>query len=89
MVQPSVYEGFGLPPLEALYLGTQPIISEIEVFREIYSDFPVKYFTDEEDLAEKLNQEPEPIECSEKLEAMFNFQNFARKMMRMIQGNKS
>ncbi len=89
LVQPSVYEGFGLPPLEALYLGTQPILSGIAVFREIYSDFPVKYFTDEEDLAEKLSQEPEPIACSEKLEAMFHFQNFARKMMRIVQGNKS
>ena len=27
----SKYEGFGLPPLEALYLGTEPIISSIEV----------------------------------------------------------
>ena len=44
LVQPSLYEGFGLPPLEALYLGTQPIISDIPVFREIYGDLPVLFF---------------------------------------------
>lgn len=52
LVQPSLYEGFGLPPLEALYLGTQPIISDIPVFKEIYGDLPVLFFKtgDAEDL---------------------------------------
>lgn len=52
LVQPSLYEGFGLPPLEALYLGTQPIISDIPVFKEIYGDLPVIFFKceDAEDL---------------------------------------
>lgn len=44
LVQPSFYEGFGLPPLEALYLGTNVIISDIEVFREIYEKLPVVFF---------------------------------------------
>lgn len=56
LIQPSIYEGFGLPPLEALALGKIPIISDIEVFREIYDDFPVIYFDIKEpkDLAEKM-----------------------------------
>lgn len=44
LVQPSEYEGFGLPPLEAMQLGTPVIISDIPVFMELYKDFPVKYF---------------------------------------------
>lgn len=44
LIQPSQYEGFGLPPLEALYLGTRPIISDIEVFKEIYGNLPVVFF---------------------------------------------
>lgn len=44
LVLPSFYEGFGLPPLEALYLGTNAIISDIEVFREIYKKLPVQMF---------------------------------------------
>ena len=48
LVQPSLYEGFGLPPLEALYLGTQPIISDIPVFKEVYGDLPVIFFKTED-----------------------------------------
>lgn len=56
LVQPSFYEGFGMPPLEAMSLGTKAIISDIPVFREIYKDFPVTFFKagDCNDLAEKL-----------------------------------
>ena len=56
LVQPSLYEGFGLPPLEALSLGTKALISDIPVFKEIYEGFPVTFFkaNDSDDLAEKL-----------------------------------
>jgi glycosyltransferase involved in cell wall biosynthesis len=58
LVQPSDYEGFGMPPLEALSVGTPVLLSDIPVFREIYHDFPVTYFAsgDSRDLAEKLTQ---------------------------------
>lgn len=58
LVQPSLYEGFGMPPLEALYLGTNVVISDIPVFKEIYADFPVSFFksADSNDLAEKIQQ---------------------------------
>lgn len=56
LVQPSLYEGFGLPPIEAMYIGTKAIVSDIEVFKELFSDLPVTFFKcgDSEDLAEKL-----------------------------------
>jgi glycosyltransferase involved in cell wall biosynthesis len=56
LVQPSVYEGFGLPPMEAMYLGCDALISDIPVFKEIYGSLPVSFFkTDNvQDLAEKL-----------------------------------
>lgn len=56
LVQPSLYEGFGIPPLEAMYLGTNVILSDIPVFKEIYQDLPVSFFKvgDNEDLAKKL-----------------------------------
>lgn len=44
LIQPSRYEGFGIPPLEAMFLYTTPIVSDIEVFKEIYSDLPVIFF---------------------------------------------
>jgi len=56
LVQPSLYEGFGLPPLEAMVLGTQALVSDIPVFREIYADYPVTFFRagDAGDLKNKL-----------------------------------
>ena len=44
LVQPSLYEGFGLPPLEAMVLGTPALVSEIPAFREIIGGFPVTFF---------------------------------------------
>ena len=42
-IQPSIYEGFGMPPLEAMSVGADCIISDIPVFREVYED-SVWYF---------------------------------------------
>lgn len=50
LIQPSTYEGFGLPPLEAMYLGTKVIMSDIDVFKEIYKDFDVIYFKNKDSL---------------------------------------
>ena len=56
LVQPSLYEGFGIPPLEALYIGTDVILSDIPVFKEIYGGLPVTFYKvgNHEDLVEKL-----------------------------------
>lgn len=35
---PSFYEGFGIPPLEAMSVGTEVIIADIPVLREIFGD---------------------------------------------------
>jgi len=37
-LSPTYYEGFGIPPMEALSLGRNIIISDIPVYREIYED---------------------------------------------------
>ena len=56
LVQPSLYEGFGMPPLEALSLGTNVILSNIPVFQEIYRNYPVTFFEagNIDDLANKI-----------------------------------
>lgn len=57
LVLPSYYEGFGLPPLEALYLGGNTLISNIPVLKEIYEDLPVTFFKqgDVEELVKSIS----------------------------------
>jgi glycosyltransferase involved in cell wall biosynthesis len=84
LVQPSVYEGFGLPPLEAMYLGTQPIISKIPVFEEIYNGLPVKFFDDVEDLSRLLTTAPDSFDCRQKLIEQFSFDKFVQAILSHI-----
>ena len=85
LVLPSEYEGFGIPPLEALWLNTPVIISDIPVFKEIYSDFPVLFFKnkDVDDLAAKLTQ-VQPIEFDRNLLNCFNAKNMVTVMFNTI-----
>lgn len=57
-VCPSLYEGFGLPPLEALAAGATVLCSDIEVFHETCNGL-VSYFdpNNPKDLAQLLSQE--------------------------------
>jgi glycosyltransferase involved in cell wall biosynthesis len=54
-VFPSLFEGFGLPPLEAVSLGCPVILSDIPVLREIFGEAGF-YFNpySEEDLAKAI-----------------------------------
>ena len=82
LVQPSLYEGFGYPPLEAMLSGTPALISNIPVFKEIYDDFPVTFFKsgDSEDLSVKmlallLNKTPASINLPNNLKEKYSFKN--------------
>lgn len=63
LIQPSLYEGFSLPPIEAFFCGTQPIVSDIPVHREIYGNSLAAFFdpSDPAALAKLILREPEPI----------------------------
>jgi glycosyltransferase involved in cell wall biosynthesis len=84
LVQPSLYEGFCLPPLEAMVLGTQTLISDIPVLKEIYSGYPVTFFKSEDpsDLKEKmvallLNKKPSSPILSDELLLKYTFKKTA------------
>ena len=88
LVQPSLYEGFGLPPLEAMVLGTSALISDIPVFREIYDGdfkFPVYFFksADVDELSNKLiellhNKEPPTTQLSSAQLSLYSFEKTAK-----------
>lgn len=55
-IYPSLYEGFGIPPLEAIAFNCPVILSNIEVFKEIYSNYVVYCdLYNEQDLKNKIN----------------------------------
>lgn len=88
LVSPSFYEGFGIPPLEAMYLGTPAIISDIPVYKEVYKDLPVTFFRtgDVKDLYLKLrNCVGKPLDVSEKIDEMYNYTSTAKKILSMIE----
>jgi glycosyltransferase involved in cell wall biosynthesis len=91
LVQPSLYEGFGLPPLEAMVLGTRALISDIPVFREIYAEFPVAFFRagDSADLKEKMlkilsEDADRPLVLPERLALKYTFEKTASIILREI-----
>jgi glycosyltransferase involved in cell wall biosynthesis len=93
LVQPSLYEGFGLPPLEAMVLGTRALISDIPVFREIYSEFPVIFFKagDVLDLKTKLSSALDegadlPLVLPERLVSKYTFEKTSAIILREMNG---
>jgi glycosyltransferase involved in cell wall biosynthesis len=91
LVQPSLYEGFCLPPLEAMVLGTHALISDIPVLKEVYDDYPVTFFHagDSTDLKEKLlellSKETVHTVClSEDLVQKYTFEKTASVILRNL-----
>ena len=88
LVQPSEYEGFGLPPLEALYLGTKAIVSDIEVFKEVYDGLDVDFFkvNDAEDLASKiLTVDYHVKDCRKEITDRYDFKKSADILIDKVQ----
>lgn len=89
MVSPSLYEGFGIPPLEAMSLGTPVILSDIAVYKEVYGPFPVTFFKagDAADLAQKLTQLPvAPVNIDPLIEATFTYRKAANRIILELLG---
>lgn len=84
LIQPSLYEGFGLPPIEALWLGTKPILSDIPVFHEIYDGFDVVFFQGEDAQSLRdviLSADPVVRTDREQLRATYNYALFTQKLL--------
>ena len=89
LVQPSFYEGFGLPPLQALNCGTNTIVSDIEVFKEVYAEYPVTYFKtgDISDLKEKLLTVWQEDKAVPEFTEQYSFRKTADSILKAISSN--
>lgn len=87
LVSPSLYEGFGIPPLEAMYLSTNVIVSDIPVYREVYHDFPVTFFKagDVKDLYRKIkNFTYKQMDVRDTINNTYNYQITAHTILSKI-----
>ncbi len=90
LISPSHYEGFGIPPLEAMYLGTPAIISDIATHKEIYQSTPAVFFKtgNAEDLAKRLLELTDKSCNVDKIvDEQYNFKQTAEKVFNTIQIN--
>lgn len=87
LVQPSLYEGFGIPPLQALYCGTKAVISDIDAFKEIYATLPVTFFHagSADDLARKMRETYFDNSPLPDFERIYSYEKSAKIILRAIQ----
>ena len=56
LVSPSIFEGWGLSPIEAIACGTPIILNDLPVFREVWGDVAIYHKQDDaEDLHNKIS----------------------------------
>lgn len=88
LVFPTLYEGFGLPPLEAMAAGCPRILcSDIPVLKEVYGD-SVQYFdhSSEKDLANKIRQilNQKPIKSDKNFIDQYTWENTGKKYLELM-----
>lgn len=82
-IHPAIYEGFGIPPLEAMACGAQVIVSTATCLPEIYGNAahyidPYDYDVDLEDLL------LQPVSPRESVLERFCWQHEAEKLLRLL-----
>lgn len=93
LVLPTRYEGFGLPPLESLYLGGNAIVTDLPVLREVYSELPVSFFKDGDvhALADllmlKLQLNTDVAKTRQYIDSHYNFEIIADKIVQVIENH--
>lgn len=80
---PSLYEGFGIPPLEALYFGAKVICSNSTCLPEIYKDcvIYINPYDYEINLDKLINTKVEDSKC---LFEIYSWENSAKSLLKLI-----
>ena len=86
----SLYEGFGIPPLEALKLGVPTLLSDIAVFHELFETSVYYAPIDNIPIISKKMQEiiTHPPSIDKDILNKFSWQESATKLINLMQLNK-
>lgn len=87
-ILPSTYEGFGLPPLEAIFCGCKKIcLSTIDVFKEVYGK-SANYLdpNDYTNLIDLNNLKEISEEERKRLTETYNWENITKNVYEVIKG---
>lgn len=83
LVFPTYMEGFGIPPLEALAMGTPAIVSEIPCLKEIYGN--AVHYINPDDCSADLNALlGQPVEPADVVLEKYTWQKSAEKWYEII-----
>ena len=92
-LHPTLYEGFGLPPLEAMACGCPVVLSNTTALPEIFGDAAL-YFdpSDPEDIASKVKQlinshqlQKELIQKSKQHAELFSWKKCAQDIYKVLE----
>jgi|GEM_PF-3471363 len=90
-VFPSIIEGFGLPVLEALWKGIPCVISDIPVFRELFSGKAILVQPDEPDsiaagIQQAIHQEQDKtLQVQKEIRSHFSLESFSQQLVEVLQ----
>ena len=80
---PSYFEGFGIPPLEALSVGAKIIISNVTSLPEIYGN--TAHYIDPNNSDVNLNQLlAQPVESPEKILEKYTYDNAVKNLLTLL-----
>ena len=82
-VFPTLYEGFGIPPLEALALGAEIVVSNRSCLPEVYKD-AAHYFDPAEDGTELSEVLKTPVGDPQKLLSFYTWERAAKELYGII-----
>ncbi len=80
---PSFYEGFGIPPLEALSTGAQVIVSDVASLPEIFQG-AAHYISPEDPYVNLKELMQEPVHGAEQVLAQYSWANSAQKLYTLL-----